>query len=374
MSAQHGGSITLPKPVLGYHPGTFLERGAAVPFTTPQLNGARARPCARGGLEFTVPNPSGGRGVYIVPWEGVFTLCRPTVHDCRLISLLSARRAVTPGAIRDAARAIAAEGLAGRAARSAAEVAIAAEAQSRMVANFHLLLALVAQVDTEAGATPERVPPAELERRARRAVAQIAPALGRTPDQVAAMLEEIAGLFATVGVRPNDPGSRTGQALAAIATLRDEMIEWARQHPDESGGDAARVAESADVTLTCARAVMADVQSLPGNMQALLGAWAADPAKVAERIARPEWLLDGWERIVLLWQSADRLGRGITLAEMASLIPVLPKEAADWARIQVPAANDAPRRRLVAMLEDWRTGISLYDVIARNEHLRAVAP
>jgi hypothetical protein len=40
----------------------------------------------------------------------------------------------------------------------------------------------------------------------------------------------------------------------------------------------------------------------------------------------------------------------------------------------VPAANDAPRRRLVAMMEDWRTGITLYDVIARNEHLRAVAP
>jgi hypothetical protein len=119
---------------------------------------------------------------------------------------------------------------------------------------------------------------------------------------------------------------------------------------------------------------MADVQSLPGNMQALLGAWAADPAKVAERIARPEWLLDGWERIVLLWQSAERLGCGFTLAEMASLIPVLAKEAADWAGIQVPAANDAPRRRLVAMLEDWRTGITLYDVIARNEHLRAVAP
>jgi hypothetical protein len=59
---------------------------------------------------------------------------------------------------------------------------------------------------------------------------------------------------------------------------------------------------------------------------------------------------------------------------MASLIPVLAKEAADWAGIQVPAANDAPRRRLVAMMEDWRTGITLYDVIARNEHLRAVAP
>jgi len=374
MSAQHTGSITQPTTVVNYVPGTFLELGAAVPFTTPKLNGARVRPGARGGLEFIVQNPSGSRGVYIMPWEGVLTLCVPTVHDRGLASLLLGCRAVTPGVIRDAARAIALEGLAGRAASSAAEVAIEAEAQSRMVANFHLLMALVAQVHTKAGAASERLPPAELERLARHTMVRIAPALGRSPDQVSAMLEEIAKVFAPVGVRPNDPGSRTGKALAAIAALRDEMIEWARQHPDESGDDAAQVAESVDVTLTCAHAVIADVQSLPGNMQALLGAWAADPDKLAEFIVRPEWLLDGWERIVLLWQSADRLGRGITLAEMASLIPVLPKEAAIWARIQVPFANNAPRRRLVAMLEDWRTGISLYDVIALNEHLRAVAP
>lgn len=374
MSAHQSASITLPKPVLGYHPGTFLERGAAVPFITPQLNGARARPASRGGLEFTVPNPSGGKGVYIVPWDGIFSLCRPTVHDCRLISLLSSQRAVTPGSIREAARAIAAEGLAGRAARSAAEAAIAAESQSRMVANFQLLLELVGQVEAEAGAPLAQATPLELERRARRVVAQIAPSLGRTSDQVAAILEEISGLFAPIGLRPQDTACGVGRTLVQLAALRDEMVEWARQHPDDSGGDAARVAESADVTLTCARAVMADVQSLPANMEALLGAWIADPAAVAARIARPEWLMDGWERIILLWQTAERLGRGITLAEMASLIPVLPKEAADWARIQVPAASDAPRRRLVAMLEDWRTGISLHDMIARNEHLRAVAP
>ena len=49
MSAHTSANITLPKPVLGYHPGTFLERGASVPFITPQLNGARARPGSRGG-------------------------------------------------------------------------------------------------------------------------------------------------------------------------------------------------------------------------------------------------------------------------------------------------------------------------------------
>ena len=32
-----------------YQPATFLERGVAMPFTTPQLAGARGRPDLRGG-------------------------------------------------------------------------------------------------------------------------------------------------------------------------------------------------------------------------------------------------------------------------------------------------------------------------------------
>ena len=44
-----------------------MERGASVPFTTPMLSGARVRPADRIGLELLMPNPSGGRGTYIVP-------------------------------------------------------------------------------------------------------------------------------------------------------------------------------------------------------------------------------------------------------------------------------------------------------------------
>lgn len=371
MSAHQGATITLPKPILGYHPGTFLERGASVPFTTPHLSGARARPGPRGGLEFSVPNPSGGRGVYIVPWEGIFALCRPTLHDSRLIGALSAMRGVTPTAIRSTARTIAAEGLAGRAARSAAEEAIAVDERSRMTANFQLLLDLVVQMEG-AGAVPGA---ADLESRARRAVAQVAPELGRSTDAVATALEDLASLFANIGVGRMAADSRISRLVAGLAALRDTMAEWARTRPDESGGDAARIANAADVTLLCLRAVLAEVNGLTRDMRALLRLWMSHPQDLAGLVTRPDWLVDGWERIITMWKTADMLGREATLAEMAGLVPDLPKEAAEWARVPLPGSSEeGPRRRMVTMLEDWRTGITLYDVIARNEQILALDP
>lgn len=372
MSAQPATTFSLPKPVLGYHPGTFLERGASVPFTTPHLNGARARPGSRGGLEFTVPNPSGGRGVYIVPWEGIFALCRPTLHDSRLISALAAMRGVTPTAIRSTARAIAAEGLAGRAARAAAEEAIAVDETSRMTVNFQLLLDLVAQMET-AGAAPPGA--ADMEARARRAVAKVAPELNRTTDNVATALEDLAVLFANVGVGRMAAASRISRIQSGLAALRDTMLDWARTHASESGGDAARVAESAEVTLLCLRAVLAEVRELSRDVRGLLRLWLNAPQDLAALVTRPDWLVDGWERIITMWRTAEMLGREATLAEMASLIPDLPKEAADWAGVTLPGGSDSgPRRRMVAMLEDWRTGLTLHDVIARNEQILALDP
>jgi len=375
MSAQPRTSLTLPKPVLGYHPGTFLERGAAVPFTTPYLNGARARPGTRGGLEFTVPNPSGGRGIYILPWDGVFALCRPTVHDCRLISAVASMRAVTPTAIRLAARTVAAEGLAGRAALAAAHEAIAASDQARLMANFDLLLDLVRQAEAAQGSVAAPGQAGHMEHRARQAMAHIAPQLGRTPEHIAACLEELADLFSSVGVGRHAESSRIPRAIVALGKLRDDMLQCARSHMDESGADAARVAESASVTLTCVDLVMAEVQAQRHSMAGLLRVWLDRPDDLSTLVTRPEWLMDGWERICLLWQTADEaLGRDATLAEMASLVPALPKEAADWVGMDLPGITEASTlRRKVRLMEDWRSGMTLFDVIARNEHLRALA-
>lgn len=93
-----------------YFPATFLERGVAVPFTMPALAGARVRLANPEGVEFILPNPSGGRGCYIVHWSGVRQLCRPTVHDTLLQERIISTPVLNPGTIRLAARHLAAQG------------------------------------------------------------------------------------------------------------------------------------------------------------------------------------------------------------------------------------------------------------------------
>ena len=144
--AHHPGVTLFTLPLTeAYKPASFAERGVAVPFTTPRLAGARVRAAERTGTEFIVPNPSGGRGVYIMPWTGIASLCRPTLHDKVLSTRIAVLRGVTPATIRRVARAIAGEGLAGEDAMEAARLAADTDQNDRLVTNFLLLMALIEQ-------------------------------------------------------------------------------------------------------------------------------------------------------------------------------------------------------------------------------------
>ena len=365
---------TLPPPILGFSPTTFLERGVAVPFTTPVLSGARARPGERTPLELIVPNPSGGRGVYILPWDGITALCSPSLHDRRLSTVVSGLRGVTPAAIRAAAREVAAQGFAGREAAQAAAAAGAADHQADLVTNFELLLELVRQVEPrgENPIPPEKDQPTHIEQRARRAVARIAPRLGRTPEVIATCLEQLGALYSGVGVHRM---ARLPALVANLGTLRNDMAGHAAANPpdDPASGetlaDATLIASVVDLTISCARGTLADVHALTSDIIALLRRWLAEPDDLSALLARPEWLLDGWDQIWALWQSADaHLGRGPTLVEIAGLVPVVPREVGDWVREHFDVENELMRhRRKVSALQDWRTGVTALDVMARNE-------
>lgn len=174
------------KPIENFVPTTFLERGVSIPFTTPQLNGARARPGERTELELVIPNPSGAHGVYIVPWGSQNHFCTLTVNDRQLMDAISKQSGVTPETIRHIAREVAATGLAGRGAMSAAEQARQSDNQAQLQANFDLLIELVRQ--TEPKARQQYLPNAIVPRRLKSAESAHSRALRLDSDALPTVL------------------------------------------------------------------------------------------------------------------------------------------------------------------------------------------
>lgn len=359
-----------------YQPATFLERGVSVPFTTPFLLGARIRPTdTRSGLEVVITNPAGGRGFYIVPWAALPEVCAPTLHDRRLWQRLSDQTAIAPSLVRETARAVAAEGLAGRAAATAVAQARSEEGAARMRANFLLLLDLIGRTETRGEATvpPQLDTPANIESRARRAVARFAPRLGVSAEIIAAWLESIAGAVAGVGV-PGDSGTSRMRGLAQrLAAMVQEIELWVAQSVDPREQHAAMlVIDAARLTLNCAAAAFKDLDGTLSDTPTLLRAWREDSTDIGRRATRPDWLLDGWHVICELWRDTDPAMRSGVLWEMAMLAPVMPREVEEWLGLAEDWDRPTRLRRVVRANEDWRSGRML-DIVARNERLRARA-
>jgi hypothetical protein len=359
-----------------YHPTTFLERGVAVPFTTPLLAGTRARPAEKQGLELVIPNPSGGRGVYIMAWTSISSLCCPTLHDRQLNDRIATLTSVTPSAIRRISREVAAEGLAGEEAVNAAHKAAEHDKGDRLVANYLLLMALVGQVsvEPESQESGSAQDPADMQRRAKLAVHIVAPRLGRSTNWVAAALEAIADTMADVGVNSISTTSRVPRLVSLLQNCSTGVADWSSaQRSDDQASYAEMICSVADFTLNLAASTLVSARALTNDVAGLLRSWAADPDPVIRLAGRPEWLLDGWEQICLLWDFAkDDAARRAALVEMVQLVPVLPREAREWSDLVSEAEISMRLRRLIPLNEDWRSGATVFDLIARNEHMRAL--
>ncbi|MGA3003211.1 MAG: hypothetical protein ABSE20_15970 [Acetobacteraceae bacterium] len=356
-------------------PASFQERGVAVPFTTPALAGARIRPADRTGTEFVVPNPSGGRGVYILTWTGVKQLCRPTVHDTLLHQRVSRLPVMSPAGVRATARQLAAEGLAGKEATLAAAASVVLERKELVLVNFLMLVTLMEQVEPAGlriSADTEHTP--EIDRRAQRIVAHVAPAVGRTPTQIGEDLEALSTLFVPVGLRAETPPARLPKLMTRLTATADGLAAWAEQFKDDSRANlASSLSRSALVTTTAAATAHNAALDLTDNMMGLLLIWAGNPTEVIKQTSRPEWILDGWERFCLLWETATTIStQSAALLEMAQLVPMLPKEGTTFGQERSELEKLEPGLRNAQLNVSWRGGGALQGLIARNEKLQGL--
>jgi hypothetical protein len=368
---------TTPLPLTEFHhPATFQSRGVAVPFTTPLLAGARVRTGAKSAPELVIPNPSGGRGVYVVQWSGVRALCNPGVHDTMLFRRLTDIERIEPRTLRQAALGIARQGYAGTEAAAAAALTQAADRTRGLRSYFQLLTALLHQIDPASRNGPvsiERTP--EFDRRASAILHRIAPGFGCAAMHLATGLDALGDAFAPIGIVADERDARIPRLLAKLDDTRDRISFWLGAAPDNDiGGLGGTVTNAMTAThwlglelLTAARTDLADPSGL-------LKRWVAHPLETVASAARCDWVLDGWEGICLLWQRAgDDADRRAALLEMAQVLPVMPREVTEWTDRPVPDALIAPAPRVVSQNDDWRRGAAGFALTQRNEALRAMS-
>ena len=365
-------SGTAPFLIESHHPATFRSRGVAVPFTTPLLSGTRARESAKTGIELVVPNPSGGRGVYILDWAGVRALGNLTVHDTMLFRRMAAIARLDPAGMRDAALDVAINGHAGRDAAAAARQSVARDAADRLNAHFLLMMGLIAQVSPSVA---KATTAADVERRGSAILHRLAPMLGRAPADLADALAAMGTMFAPVGAGAAETGARIARLLALLEQAHVTLSAWLRADPENDIGGSGRAVAGAMQTaagyggtiLTATRAVLADPIGL-------MKRWFKDPEEVEAIAERAGWVLDGWEWVCLLWLAADTGdARRRALLEMAQLVPVLPAEASGWINLPPPPETLRQPCRVTSRGESWRTGTAAFSLIGRNETLRAMS-
>ena len=367
-------ALSLP-PVQTYRPATFQERGVAVPFTTPLLTGARARPDGRSNVELVVRNPSGGRGYYIFPCASVRALY-PTVHDSRLNRLISNLPVLTPSTVRQATLAIAAQGLAGRPAMAAAQAALKREREDQISTEYVLLGTLAEQTDPDAfkGVDWRRHPSMEVERQAQRIVAELARSRNQSPTGLSGTLKALAEIFAPIGIVGHSTEARLPRLLREITAMHAALDERMRAPCDDVLFDLTDMValRAGPITATSAK-VLAATKALTKDMSGLLRSWHRSRESVVELVARPEWVLDGWEEVCLLWRSSHGLEQQrATMIEMAHRMPVLPREIERWGAL-APIPSETAAGQLINFDQNWRAGPAMLNLTARNERLRAAA-
>ncbi len=298
--------------------------GVQLPLLAPMLAGVRLRSLPRG-LEFVLPNPSGGRGVYIASWTVVTGFATPCLHDTLLVGRLSGLERIDPASVRDAARGLAGEGYAGI---DAVDAARDVDASLRTAA-LRLGATLLMSLARRAGFTRPQDAARCLNRDG---FHQLAQRLRWDGPVLAEALRGLSAHCATIATGCAAPaaGPAAGTAIAAPGGTampnRDGFGRWsvlsalvqrlrcalAEEQCASHGTDVAllgRIIAAADQCLREADRLMPEIEALLHDPLPLLEGWRDAGVRSAGWLAALEATFDGWDRICLLWFDADTARR-----------------------------------------------------------------
>jgi hypothetical protein len=361
-------------------PGTFADRGVAVPFTTPMLAPARVRiPERAKTMEFVLPNPSGGKGRYILAWEAIQGMVTTTLHDRMLFKELTGQDVRTPLGVRQAGLDIAARGLACSGAAKAAKAALDSDEQAVTTTTYLMIVKLLQLAGLSAsGLLSHHLSAEENRQRIRGAVTQVAEKLKIPPAEMYARLETLAALVAPVGLPDSPLPGRLRVLTQELETFANSLREWTGQSNAEIKALALYEAALADATSALSRDAIARIDGDLTAIAAVLQHWEARFEKVTVSLTRIQHLLDGWENMVTLWRDAsdkEPAEQQSHVAEFFNMLPLLPRnEVIAGSDIDPDKQLDrlnSVQRRWVRANQDWRTGRIDYNRVKKIEALKA---
>ncbi len=359
-------------------PSTFAERGVAVPFTTPLLAQARLRLDRNEQFEFLLPNFTGGKGVYVMPWKTVPSMMTVTLHDRLLFDAISKLEVHSPESIRHASLEVQASGVAGPDAALAAAKALDRDGQYLVLTQFILVTELLKLVGMGAA---DLLRPGmnvdESRRMARQALGKVAQIVKVQPEMLSAVVERLGAVVAPVGL----PYCPEPGRLRALATRLDEFCaeldRWANLDLSDASDLARFVAEVGRHTLELVKMRMVQMDKVCADAKQIIHGEQRFRTAILAHVGRISWLLDGWDFILAMWESVrDAPGEAqqSMVADISRLVPVIPKEeiAMSTESFDMDALARI-QRRWVRVNEDWRTGALDMPAVMRMESLKAGA-
>ena len=362
-------------PTEHHQPATFRSRGITAPFTTPLLAGTRVRQGDKMQIEVMVTNPSGNGGIFVVTCDGLRTLCSPTIHDTVLLKAITKAPHFDPAGIRRAGQDIALGGFAGQAAAAAAQAARNADRAEALQARFQLLAGVLEQADPQHSRTRSLADRAQCERLALGTLQRLAGILGCPVRQMEEALEAMAAAAGPVGVTAQDRPARLPRLIERLEETWVSLLQWLRAHADiDIGGLGQTMAEVLQAVAETGSAALAATRATLADPAGMLKRWIKNPVDGLNRLGRCDLLLDGWERVCLLWLTAhSTASRCAALLEMAQVLPVLPTEVGNWSDVPIPRQILNPACRVISQNDCWRSGSAAQTLIQRNEALRGMS-
>ena len=354
-------------------PKTFLERGAAVPFTAASLMWARVRQNAHI-KELLVPGLANTRGIYVFEWAGVPTRFTLTLHDRLLHRAIATEENPSPVVVASVANRIALSGAAGPDVQQAAERRVKEAADFAVLARLALTMRAIARLGGGTMLTLGELRTDAGQQRAKQVLAGVAGGFNIKPQIMHDRIEALSVLLADVGLAGMPVKAPARRLMQEMVQLTRVLTEWAEVGKGESVVEARLIARVAEETNRLAEQQTAIIDDNTQDFDQLLRDWISGERIMNAAVGRLAWILDGWDRLVNMWLDvADKPAteQSKTLALMSYLLPMVPirevqpEDVEKWASFSKTLYGQARSSETPA------TGLIDFEMMLRLEGHRA---